>query len=93
VVLAPGDEFLGGIWGGKLESILTSRGAYFRAGAAWQFVAYADIKDVSFPEKSDPAGALRVGGVSGSFELLAGRSDLWDVGRFFMRCAEDAKEV
>src|SRR5947207_358550 len=31
VVFSPGEEFLGGIWGSKLESILTDRGAYFRS--------------------------------------------------------------
>jgi hypothetical protein len=92
-VLSAGDELLGGIWGSKLESILTSQGAYFRMGSGWRFVAYADIEDVLFPEKSDPTGALRIRTSGGNVEMLAGRPELWEVGRFFMRCAEDAKQV
>jgi hypothetical protein len=93
VVLSAGEELLGGIWSSKLESILTSHGAYFRSSSGWRFVAYRDIEDVLFPEKSDPAGALRVCTASGNFDMLGGRPELWDVGRFFMRCLEDAKNV
>jgi len=93
VVLSPGEECLGGIWSSKLEAILTDRGAYFRAGAEWRFVAYADIENVSFPEKSDPEGALTLHTPSGNFDLLRGKPELWTVGRFFMRCAEDAKRI
>ena len=93
VVLSTSEELLGGIWGSKLESILTSQGAYFHMGFGWRFVAYADIEGVSFPEKSDPIGALRICTRGGNFDILAGRPELWDVGRFFMRCAEDAKQV
>src|SRR5215470_8972715 len=68
VVLSASDELLGGIGGSKLESILTSQGAYFRMRSGWRFVAYADIEDVLFPEKSDPAGALRICTSGGNFE-------------------------
>jgi len=93
VVLSSGEELLGALWGSTLESILTSRGAYFRTGPNWRFVAYGDIEDVLFPEKSDPVGALRVCSSGATFDLLPGRPELWTVGRFFMRCAADAKEV
>jgi hypothetical protein len=93
VTLSTGEELLGAIWGNKLESIVTSHGAYFRIGSGWRFAPYSDIEEVSFPEKSDSTGALCVHTVQGNFELLAGRPELWDVGRFFMRCAQDAKRV
>lgn len=83
VVLSLGEELLGAIRGSTLESILTTRGAYFRSGSGWRFVAYGDIEDVSFPEKSDADGALRISSAFGSFDLLAGRAELWDVGRFY----------
>jgi hypothetical protein len=60
--------------------------------SGWIFVPYADI-DVDFPEKSKADGALSVLTPVGQFDLLRGRPDLWEMGRFFMRCAEDAKGV
>jgi len=93
VVLAPDEECLGGIWGSKLESILTDRGAYFRVASVWRFVAYSEIEEVGFPEKSDPDGSLTLRTPLGNIELLLGRSELWDVGRFFMRCADDAHKT
>ena len=92
VVLSVGEECLGGIWSSSLESILTDRGAYFRIDSGWRFVAYGDVEDVSFPEKSDPGGSLTLRTSDGSFELLRGRPELWTAGRFFMRCADDAKD-
>jgi hypothetical protein len=93
VVLALNEECLGGIWGSKLESILTDRGAYFRSRSRWRFVAYGEVEDVSFPEKSDLNGSLRIRTADGIFELLRGNPDLWTAGRFFIRCAEDAKAM
>jgi hypothetical protein len=93
VALSSGEECLGGIWGGRLESILTDRGAYFRIGSRWKFVAYHDVEDVSFPEKTDPGGALTLRTPLGSIDLLRGTPDLWSVGRFFVNCANDAKAV
>ena len=93
VVLSPDEECLGGIWGRRLESILTDRGAYFPATSGWKFVAYSDVEDVVFPDKADTNGSLTLRTAQGSFDLLSGRSELWDVGRFFMRCAGDAKRV
>jgi len=58
VVLSPGEELLGGIWGSRLEPILTDRGGYFRFASEWKFVAYGEIDDVCFPDKSDPDGSL-----------------------------------
>lgn len=91
VVLSPDEEFLGAIWGNRLESILTDHGAYLRSTAGWQFVAYGDVEDICFPEKSDPDGCLTLRTPRGSFQLLRRNQDLWGVGRFFMRCANDAK--
>jgi hypothetical protein len=90
VAFSPGEECLGGIWGSTLESILTDCGAYFVRPSGWAFVAYGDIEEVVFPDKSDPDGSLTLRTPIGDVELLAGRSELWDVGRFFMRCREDA---
>ena len=93
VDLSPGEECLGGIWGSRLESILTDRGAYFLRPSGWAFVAYRDVEEVVFPDKSDPDSALMLCTPLGSIELLAGRSELWEVGRFFMRCREDANDA
>src|SRR5262245_19871188 len=70
VVLSAGEEFLGGIWGSRLESILTDRGAYFRVVSGWRFVAYGEIEDVCFPDKSDSDGSLTLRTPLGSIELL-----------------------
>jgi len=91
VVLSPGEEFLGAIWSNRLESILTNRGAYLRAASGWKFVAYSEINEVTFPEKTDPRGSLTLHTSDGSFQLLKGNKELWEVGRFFMRCAGDAR--
>ena len=93
VVLAPGEECLGVIRSTRLEAVLTERGACFRKGSGWGLVPYKEVEEVSFPEKSDVEGCLRIRTEDGSFELLRGNPDLWTVGRFFMRCAEDAREA
>ena len=93
ISLSPGEECLGGIWGDRLESVLTDRGAYFRGASDWRFVAYGDIEDVCFPEKSDAEGSLVIRTSEGGFDLLRGMPELWTVGRYFMRCADDARRV
>jgi hypothetical protein len=92
IALAPGEECLGCISAAErsIESLLTTKGSFFRDASSWSFVPYAEI-DVEFPEKSDIDGALTVRTPTGTFDLLRGRSDLWQAGRFFMRCAADAK--
>lgn len=92
VALAPGDEFLGVIWPGKLECILTNRGAFLRSKSGWRFVAYCEVEEVCFPEKSDPDGSLTLQTTVGAFQLLRRSPELWETGRFFMRCADDAKQ-
>src|SRR5262245_58695438 len=67
LALAPGEECLGGIWGRSLESVVTDRGAHFHVGSSWKFVAYGDIEDVSFPDKSDPEGSLMLRTRNGPF--------------------------
>jgi hypothetical protein len=91
VTLAPSETCIGGIWGRKLEAILTDRGAWFRVGSNWKFVRYGDIEDVIFPDKSDPDGWLTIRTATGKFNLLKRVPELWTAGRFFMRCAADAK--
>jgi hypothetical protein len=93
IVLSPGEELVGGIWGSRLESILTDCGAYFRIRSGWKFIAYGEIEDVCFPDKSDPDGSLTLRTPLGSVEVLKGRPELWKVGRFFMRCRADANEA
>jgi hypothetical protein len=91
VVLSADEECLGGIWGKRLEAILTNRGAYFLFDRQWKFVAYRDVQEISFPEKTDPRGALTLRTPVGSVDLLRGTPDLWTVGKFFIYCADDAK--
>jgi hypothetical protein len=93
IALSVEEEFLGCIQGGKLESILTDRGAYFGGPREWRFVAYEEIEDVCFPEKTDPRGSLCLRTPLGNIELLSGNPELGSVGRFFMRCQEDANEA
>lgn len=40
---------------------------------------------------SDSALTLRT--ATGNIALLAGREELWEVGRFFMRCEDDVKAL
>src|SRR5436305_7134397 len=80
VVLSADEECLGGIWGSRLEAILTDRGAFFRVRSRWKFVAYGDVQDVSFPEKSDAGGALTLRTPIGSIDLLRGAPALWTAG-------------
>ncbi len=96
VAISPGEEFLGAIVGSKgtrLESVLTDRGAFLRSRAGWQFVPYGDVEDVCFPEKEDLDGSLTLRTSDVTFQLMRRDGDLWGVGRFFMRCADDANGV
>lgn len=77
--------------GVALFGIFSFRSCSACIGAAPASVPYRDI-EVSFPEESDPAGALCVRTPTGDFDLLAGQPELWEVGRFFMGCAEDAND-
>jgi hypothetical protein len=93
VVLSPGEELLGGIRDGTLVAILTDRGAYFRFGSGWTFVPYGEVQDVCFPEKADAEGSLTLRTPAGKIDVLAGSPELWTVGRFFMRCKDDANDA
>jgi len=93
VTLSPDEEFLGAIWGSRLESLLTDRGAFLRSRSGWRFVPYGEVEDICFPEKTDPDGSLTLRTSVGSFQMLRRCPELWDAGRFFMRCASDAKRV
>ena len=73
--------------------MLTDRGAFLRSRSGWHFVPYGEVEDVCFPEKTDPDGSLTLRTSVGSFQMLRRCPELWDAGRFFMRCASDAKGV
>jgi hypothetical protein len=76
------------------ECVLTDSGVFIFDAIAWRFVEYREIT-LSFPfhDKRDPAGALTLHTPLGAFALLRGSPDLWEAGRYFMRCAEDAQNA
>lgn len=95
IEIAAGDRYLGAIVSEERapQCFLTERGAFFAQATEPRFVHYSDIAvDFPFEKKTDPNGALTVHTPGGSFPFLRGMAELWTAGRFFMRCAEDAKE-
>ena len=85
-------SLLGGIFdlaSGELSVVLLESGAQFESNGEWHYVPYSDIA-VSFPPKGMTRAGLQVHTPSASFEVLPGSNDLWEVGRFLMRCASDA---
>jgi hypothetical protein len=93
VPLEPTDTLLGVLaLGGRTAAVLLDRGAYLQFGEDWNLVPYGDIS-VGFPPKQIPIAPLTLTAPQGNVDILPGTSDVWDVGRFFMRCAEDANAV
>jgi hypothetical protein len=90
VPLEPTDTLLGVLaHEGRTAAVLLDRGAYLQIGEDWCLVPYGAI-DVRLPPKEIPIAPLILIAPQGNFEILSGTSDVWEVGRFFMRCAEDA---
>ena len=72
------------------SNILSETGAYLSIGAGWQFTEYRDIA-VAYPSKSNRGAPLVLRTPNGLAALLPGDPELWEVGRFFMRCREDKR--
>jgi len=86
-----GDQLIGGIVSSSSTdpaALLSGTGAYLHIGAAWHFVQYGDIS-ISFPEKSKRDAPLVLRTPIGSTALLEGNRELWEVGRYFLRCRGD----
>jgi hypothetical protein len=93
VPLEPTDTLLGVLGVGKAAAVvLLDCGAYLRVGDEWQLVPYGDI-EVRIPARDAPAAPLELITPVGTAEILSGTSDVWEVGRFFTRCAEEAKSA
>jgi hypothetical protein len=90
VPLEPTDTLLGVLAVGKhTAAVLLDCGAYLRIGDDWQLVLYGAIEARLPPQESSAAPLALITPV-GTAEILSGTADLWEVGRFFMTCAEDA---
>lgn len=90
VPLEPTDTLLGVLaLNGQTAAVLLDRGAYLRIGEDWCLVLYGAIV-VKFPPKEPPIAPLTLVTPQGNIDMLPGTSEVWEVGRFFMRCAEDA---
>jgi hypothetical protein len=72
------------------ETILTDLGMHIHSSGGWSFISYGDI-EVEFPPKDWPGAPLTLITPRGTFPILAGTRDAWEVGRYFMRCANDAR--
>jgi len=90
VPLEPTDTLLGVLAReGRTAAVLLDRGVYLQIGEDWCLVPYEAV-DVRFPPKEIPIAPLTLVTPRGNVEILSGTSDVWEIGRFFMRCAEDA---
>jgi|SRR5687767_2701755 len=85
--LKPHERLIGAI---SNQAFLTESGAYLLIGDRLAFSEYGNIT-VAFPPKSDPSAALVIRTPGGTTTLLPGDRELWEVGRFFMRCREDER--
>jgi len=85
--LRPNDPLIGAF--GE-HAFLSETGAYLSIGAGWQFTEYRDIA-VAYPSKSNRGAPLVLRTPNGLAALLPGDPELWEVGRFFMRCREDKR--
>ena len=91
VQLRPDEQVLG-ILGGRStpQAVLTDLGGHFYSGGDWSFTSYGDI-EVQFPPKEWPGAPLTLITPRGRFTILGGTRDIWEVGRYFVRCASDAR--
>jgi RimJ/RimL family protein N-acetyltransferase len=90
VPLEPSDTLLGVLaHGGRADAVLLDRGAYLRIGEDWCLVPYSAI-EARLPPKELPIAPLTLVTPQGNINILAGTSDVWDVGRFFQKCAEES---
>lgn len=90
VPLEPTDTLLGVLaLDGHTAAVLLDRGAYLHLGDDWCLVPYGAI-EARLPPKELTVAPLTLVTPQGSVNMLSGTSEVWDVGRFFMRCAEDA---
>jgi hypothetical protein len=90
VPLEPTDTLLGVLaLDGHTAAVLLDRGAYLRIGEDWCLVPYGAIV-ARPPPKEIPIAPLTLVTPQGSTNILSGTSEVWEVSRFFMRCAEDA---
>ena len=90
VPLEPTDTLLGVLaLDGHTDAVLLDRGTYLRIGEDWCLVPYGAIV-VRLPPKELPIAPLTLVTPQGNIDILSGTSEVWEVGRFFMRCAEDA---
>lgn len=90
VPLEPSDTLLGVLaHGGRADAVLLDRGAYLRIGEDWCLVPYTAI-EARLPPKELPIAPLTLVTPQGNINILAGTSDVWDVGRFFQKCAEES---
>ena len=90
VPLEPTDTLLGVLaLEGRAAAVLLDRGVFLRIGEDWDLVPYGTIS-VRVPPKELPIAPLTLVTPQGDINILAGTSEVWEVGKFFMRCAEDA---
>lgn len=90
VPLEPTDTLLGVLGAGKTTAaVLLDSGVYLHIGDEWQLVAYGDI-EARVPAEDEPTAPLALVTPIGTAEVLSGASDIREVGRFFVQCAQDA---
>lgn len=90
VPLEPTDTLLGVLaLNGHTAAVLLDRGVFLRIGEDWGLVPYGAIV-AQLPPREIPIPPLTLVTPLGNIDMLAGTSEVWEVGRFFMGCAEDA---
>jgi hypothetical protein len=92
VPLEPTDTLLGVLaFNGRTAAVLLDRGAYLRIEEDWCLVPYGAIV-ARIPPKELPIAPLTLVTPQGNIDILSGTSEVWNVGRFFTRCAEDVSD-